>query len=229
MRGDAFGGDASPQLTATGQTLGTLEYMSPEQLMGKQLDGRSDVYALGVLAFELMTGRLPFPDAVGPAMLISAQLKKAPPAPSTANPAGQIPPAVDALILRMLEKARDHRHANMGELRHEIERLLAGGAAAPIARAPTPAPHAPAPHAAPPARAPTPAPHAPAPRAATPPPHAAGHRPAPPARVGSSAADPASTEALMRSVQGSRGRWILLALLAVIAIGGGIAAALFVK
>src|SRR5215510_8671022 len=48
----------SPQLTATGQTLGTLEYMSPAQLMGKQLDGRSDVYALGVLAYEMITGRL---------------------------------------------------------------------------------------------------------------------------------------------------------------------------
>jgi hypothetical protein len=116
----------------------------------------------------------------------------------------------------------------MGELRHEIERILAGGAAAPIARE-TPRAATPVPQAAPHARAPTPAPHAPAPRAATPPPHAAGHRPAPPPRVGSSAADPASTEALMRSVQGSRGRWILLALLAVIAIGGGIAAALFIK
>ncbi|HEY0195067.1 MAG TPA: protein kinase, partial [Kofleriaceae bacterium] len=54
MRGDSID-PASPQLTATGQTLGTLEYMSPEQLMGKPLDGRSDVYALGVLAYEMTT------------------------------------------------------------------------------------------------------------------------------------------------------------------------------
>ena len=59
----ATGWRSRPALTATGQTLGTLEYMSPEQLMGKQLDGRSDLYALGVLAYELIDRGLPFPDA----------------------------------------------------------------------------------------------------------------------------------------------------------------------
>ncbi|MEJ7603753.1 MAG: serine/threonine-protein kinase, partial [Kofleriaceae bacterium] len=83
-RGDSID-PQSPQLTATGQTLGTLEYMSPEQLMGKPLDGRSDVYALGVVAYEMITGRLPFPDAKGPAGLITAQLKQTPQPPSTAN------------------------------------------------------------------------------------------------------------------------------------------------
>src|SRR4029077_7534039 len=102
MRGEGMDPNA-PQLTATGQTLGTLEYMSPEQLMGKQLDGRSDVYALGVLAYELMTGRLPFPDAVGPAALIAAQLKKTPEPPSAAKPTAQIPGGVDQLVLKMLE------------------------------------------------------------------------------------------------------------------------------
>ncbi|HWN67027.1 MAG TPA: serine/threonine-protein kinase, partial [Haliangium sp.] len=75
MRGD---GTQAPQLTATGQTLGTLEYMSPEQLMGKELDGRSDVYTVGVLLYEMTTGRLPFPDAKGPAALITAQLREVP-------------------------------------------------------------------------------------------------------------------------------------------------------
>src|SRR5690606_18054076 len=77
MQGDGIG-TKSPQLTATGQTLGTLEYMSPEQLMGKQLDGRSDVYAMGVVCYELITGRLPFPNAKGPAGLITAQLREVP-------------------------------------------------------------------------------------------------------------------------------------------------------
>jgi serine/threonine protein kinase len=125
IRGDiGGGGPQAPQLTATGQTLGTLEYMSPEQLMGKQLDGRSDIYAMGVLAFELLTGHLPFPDAQGPAELIGAQLKKVPPPPSSANPTGEIPPGVDAIILRMLEKDRGKRYQDVDELCADIAPVL---------------------------------------------------------------------------------------------------------
>ncbi len=131
MRGDGIAGDMSPQLTATGQTLGTLEYMSPEQLMGKPLDGRSDIYGLGVVAFELITGRLPFPDAVGPAALISAQLKKVPPTPSQAHPEGDIPEAVDQLILKMLEKDKNNRFRDATELRREIDGILSTMSAAP--------------------------------------------------------------------------------------------------
>ncbi len=108
-------GGAPAQLTATGQTLGTLEYMSPEQLMGRQLDGRSDIYALGVVTFELITGRLPFPDAVGPAALISAQIRSNPPVPSSLNPT--VPPEADAVILRMLAKTPNERYGDVMELR----------------------------------------------------------------------------------------------------------------
>ena len=146
IRGD-IGGNAAPQLTATGQTLGTLEYMSPEQLMGKQLDGRSDLYAMGVLCYELMIGHLPFPEARGPAELIAAQLKKIPPAPSVANPAGDIPPDVDAIILRMLEKDRNKRYQDVDELSAEIGSYLSGagrptatGPVAALASGVTPAP-----------------------------------------------------------------------------------------
>ncbi len=127
MRGDGVGGNQSPQLTATGQTLGTLEYMSPEQLMGKDLDGRSDIYALGVVSYELVTGRLPFPDAVGPAALISAQLRSVPDPPSKALPSGNIPSHVDAIILKMLEKDRNNRFADVMALRDELSRALQGG------------------------------------------------------------------------------------------------------
>jgi eukaryotic-like serine/threonine-protein kinase len=116
MRGEGSMDPQAPQLTATGQTLGTLEYMSPEQLMGKQLDGRSDVYALGVLAYELITGRLPFPDAKGPAGLITAQLKQTPKPPSTAHTAGQIPAAVDKVLLKCLEKDKNNRYADVTQL-----------------------------------------------------------------------------------------------------------------
>jgi eukaryotic-like serine/threonine-protein kinase len=127
MRGDGssgIGGDMSPQLTATGQTLGTLEYMSPEQLMGKPLDGRSDIYGLGVVAFEMLTGRLPFPDAVGPAALISAQLKKIPPTPSQIKTRGGVPPEVDRLILKMLAKDKNQRFRDAAELRTAVEDIL---------------------------------------------------------------------------------------------------------
>lgn len=140
LHGEGIGGSGGPQLTATGQTLGTLEYMSPEQLMGKDLDGRSDIYGLGVLAYELITGRLPFPDAVGPAMLISAQLKKVPESPSTAYPGGRFPRDVDAMVLTMLQKMRDDRFVDVAALRQECLRILATGTAAP-----SPAEHAPAP------------------------------------------------------------------------------------
>jgi serine/threonine-protein kinase len=96
--------------------------------MGKPLDGRSDIYGLGVVAFELITGRLPFPDAVGPAALISAQLKKVPPTPSQANPQGHIPPEVDALILKMLEKDKNNRFRDATELRREIDGILSTSA-----------------------------------------------------------------------------------------------------
>lgn len=144
LRGDGIGGNSIPQLTATGQTLGTLEYMSPEQLMGHPLDGRSDIYGLGVLAFELLTGRLPFPDAIGPAMQIAAQLKKVPEAPSVANPDGAIPAEVDALILKMLAKDRKNRFADVSELRDECIQIVGGATGTlDISSVVTPIPQAP--------------------------------------------------------------------------------------
>ncbi|WP_428262451.1 serine/threonine protein kinase [Haliangium sp.] len=145
MRGD---GSQAPQLTATGQTLGTLEYMSPEQLMGKALDGRSDIYTVGVLAYELTTGRLPFPDAKGPAALITAQLREVPAPPSTVNMSARIPPAADAIILKMLAKDKADRFADMNDLRKAVGELLESGhwhgsragGESPAATVPGPAP-----------------------------------------------------------------------------------------
>ena len=119
MRGDGVGkeGQQIQQLTATGQTLGTLEYMSPEQLMGKELDGRSDIYAVGVLCYEMMTGRLPFPDAIGPAAQIAAQLKKTPQRPSEVRPEMEIPAEVDEIVLKCLGKRPPDRYDDMEQLR----------------------------------------------------------------------------------------------------------------
>lgn len=115
---------SSPQLTATGQTLGTLEYMSPEQLMGKQLDGRSDVYALGVVAYEMITKRLPFPDAKGPAGLITAQLRHTPTPPSKANAHVSLPAVVDKVILKCLEKDKNNRYADVTALATAVQEAL---------------------------------------------------------------------------------------------------------
>jgi serine/threonine-protein kinase len=123
MRGDSID-PQSPQLTATGQTLGTLEYMSPEQLMGKPLDGRSDVYALGVLAYEMITGRLPFPEAKGPAGLITAQLKQTPQAPSLAHPKGGLPKAADRAILKCLEKDKANRFPDVSTLAIALQEAI---------------------------------------------------------------------------------------------------------
>jgi serine/threonine-protein kinase len=126
MRGDTID-PQSPQLTATGQTLGTLEYMSPEQLMGKPLDGRSDVYALGVLAYEMITGRLPFPDAKGPAGLITAQLKQTPIPPSQAQAKATLPKAADRAVLKCLEKDKTNRYPDVSALALALQEVMNSG------------------------------------------------------------------------------------------------------
>ena len=136
---------SGPALTAAGQTLGTLEYMSPEQLMGAQLDGRSDLYALGIMSYELMTGQLPFP-AKTPGEMITAHLKTVPQPPSKVNP--KIPPLMDQIILKLLQKNRDHRYKDTSELRVDLKRVAdgeKGTAAQPAPQPVAPKPQQPAP------------------------------------------------------------------------------------
>ena len=111
-----------------GQTLGTLEFMSPEQLRGQKLDGRSDIYALGMMSYEMLTGALPFASAKSPIDIINFHMRQEPPPPSTLNTNVAIPPAVDAIILKMVAKERDKRFSGAPALREEIartQRLLA--------------------------------------------------------------------------------------------------------
>ena len=111
-----------PALTAVGQTLGTLEFMSPEQLRGQKLDGRADLYALGMMAYEMLTGNLPFKAAKSPIEIINFHMRQEPPAPSKLSDKVTIPPPVDAIILKMVAKDRDKRFADANALRDEIAR-----------------------------------------------------------------------------------------------------------
>ena len=127
-------GEAIPALTAIGQTVGTLEFMSPEQLRGKALDGRSDIYALGMVAYEMLTGQLPFKGAKSTTEVIQFHLQEAPPAPSSLRPDLTIPAAVDEVVLKMVAKARDSRHENATALRQHIADSLATLDSAPVRR-----------------------------------------------------------------------------------------------
>jgi serine/threonine-protein kinase len=111
-----------PALTAVGQTLGTLEFMSPEQLRGQKLDGRSDIYALGMMAYEMLTGKLPFASAKTPIDIINFHMKTEAPPPSKLADNIAIPAAVDAIIVKMVQKDREHRFADAAALREEIAR-----------------------------------------------------------------------------------------------------------
>ncbi len=111
-----------PALTAVGQTLGTLEFMSPEQLRGQKLDGRSDLYALGMMSYEMLTGTLPFASAKSPIDIINFHMRHEPPAPSKLSDKVVIPPAVDAIILKMVAKDKDKRFGDANALREEIAR-----------------------------------------------------------------------------------------------------------
>ncbi len=111
-----------PALTAVGQTLGTLEFMSPEQLRGQKLDGRSDLYALGMMSYEMLTGTLPFATAKSPIDIINFHMRSEPPAPSKLSDKVTIPAPVDAIILKMVAKDKDKRFADANALREEIAR-----------------------------------------------------------------------------------------------------------
>jgi len=121
LSGDAARG---PALTAIGQTVGTLEFMSPEQLRGKALDGRSDIYALGMMTFEMLTGQLPFKNAKSSTEVIEFHLHKQAPAPSQMRDDLKIPAFVDEVVLKMVAKKPEDRHANVEEMRDHIAKVI---------------------------------------------------------------------------------------------------------
>jgi hypothetical protein len=113
-------------ITATGQIVGTANYMAPEQIEGRSVDGRTDQYSLGCVLYECLTGGAPF-SGRSPAATMYGHLHEQAPAPSSIRPS--LPPGVDDVTGRALRKSPEERYASCRELMHDLRAALAGSAA----------------------------------------------------------------------------------------------------
>ncbi|UNS97978.1 protein kinase [Streptomyces tubbatahanensis] len=113
-------------MTQTGMVVGTPQYLSPEQALGRGVDARSDLYSVGIMLFELLTGRLPF-DADSPLAIAYAHVQEEPVSPSSINQS--IPAAVDALVARTLKKNPNERFPSADSMHDEVTRIGGSGLA----------------------------------------------------------------------------------------------------
>ena len=116
-------------LTGSGTIVGTIHYMSPEQLGGVEADARSDIFAFGAVLYEMTTGQRPF-KGTSQAHLIAAIIERDPPSIATVSP--MIPPGIERLIRKCLDKDPDKRWQSAGDLADEIRWLLQSGSQAAI-------------------------------------------------------------------------------------------------
>ena len=114
---------SSTGFTDTGQFVGTINYVAPEQVEGRPLDARTDIYALGCVLYESLTGQVPFPRDSDLAVMF-AHVSEPPPKPSVMRP--EMGAAMDAVIARALAKSQSDRHATCAELIAEARGALAG-------------------------------------------------------------------------------------------------------
>jgi serine/threonine protein kinase len=112
------------KLSTTGMVFGTPEYMSPEQAQGEKVDGRSDIYSLGIMLFEMLSGQVPF-EADTPLEVSVKHLTAALPLPRAVNP--DIPELVERVILKAMAKAPEDRYQRVSEMAEALKRAMEGG------------------------------------------------------------------------------------------------------
>jgi eukaryotic-like serine/threonine-protein kinase len=117
------------QMTEAGAIVGTAQYLSPEQARGAAVDQRSDLYSIGVVLYEMLTGEVPFTGDT-PVEIAMKHLSDTPRPPSTLRP--EIPPDLDMIVLRALAKNPDDRFETAEEMDAELERVAGGGAVTTI-------------------------------------------------------------------------------------------------
>jgi len=110
-------------LTKAGETLGTVPYMSPEQVTGKEIDHRTDIWSLGVVLYEMVTGKRPFPGEYSQVVMYSI-LNEEPADVSGLRP--EVSGKLEAIITKALEKDRDERYQNMAELLGDLKEIQRG-------------------------------------------------------------------------------------------------------
>ena len=116
----AAGGSA---MTQTGTIMGTPQYISPEQAQGRPADPRSDLYSLGVVVYEMLTGKAPF-DGENPVSIAYKHVREDPLPPSMVNP--DISPGLEAVVMKALAKNPENRYQNAMEMQADLERCLEG-------------------------------------------------------------------------------------------------------
>jgi serine/threonine protein kinase/ribosomal protein L40E len=115
--------DQRKALTKTGMVFGTPQYMSPEQVRGEKIDARSDIYSVGIILYQMLTGNLPF-TADTPMGLLTKHLLDAPPAFKTFKDAPTVPGELESLVMSALEKEPEKRPQTMKEFGHALDSMI---------------------------------------------------------------------------------------------------------